>query len=284
MDGGKWFMSSLSDIDKRYLESILDMGSGYVLDYTDGTFGEFFRRHRVSIHGEKYRTYGTSKAKKLRSFWEQEPDALVGRVLSELLDSYEAKCDLNDQEVDRRILEKSRGIVGRLLRETSKRKPAKTVEVFLREKFALPDIGKLPIEPAAVPIIEKRVEEARRTLKAGAYLSVVVLCGSILEGVLLGNAQKEPALFNRSGVSPKGPDGKVRRFQDWILAQFIDVASDVGILKPDVQKFSHGLRDFRNYIHPYEQLVSRFTPDEHTARVCLQVLKAALASVAGERR
>ena len=70
-------MSSLSDIDKRYLESILDMGGGYVLDYTDGTFGEFFRKHRVNIHGTKYRTYGTSKAKKLRSFWEQEPDALL---------------------------------------------------------------------------------------------------------------------------------------------------------------------------------------------------------------
>ncbi len=45
----------------------------------------------------------------------------------------------------------------------------------------------------------------------------------------------------------------------------------------------HGLRDFRNYIHPYEQMVSGFTPDDHTAKVCFQVLKAALASLAGER-
>ena len=61
------------------------------------------------------------------------------------------------------------------------------------------------------------------------------------------------------------------------------MAHDIGLLKPDVQKFSHGLRDFRNYIHPYEQLTSGFTPDEHTAKVCLQVLKAALADMAGER-
>ena len=40
-------------------------------------------RHRMNIHGQQYRTYGHSKAKKLRSFWEQEPDVLVGRVLSE---------------------------------------------------------------------------------------------------------------------------------------------------------------------------------------------------------
>ena len=277
-------MSSLNDIEKRYLESILGMGGGFVLDYSNSTFGGFFRRHGVNIHGAKYQTYGTSKARKLRSFWEQEADALVGRVLSELLDSYEAKCDLSGQEIDQRILKKSRSIVGRLLGESPRAKPTKTVEGFLREEFALPDVRKLPIEPAVVPIIEQRVGETRRTLNAEAYLSVVVLCGSILEAVLLGNAQKEPARFNRSGASPKGPDGKVKRFQDWTLAQFIDVASDVGILKPDVQKFSHGLRDFRNYIHPYEQLVSRFTPDAHTATVCFQVLKAALASVAGERR
>jgi hypothetical protein len=51
-----------------------------------------------------------------------------------------------------------------------------------------------------------------------------------------------------------------------------------------VKKFSHGLREFRNYIHPYEQMVSGFAPDEHTAKVCFQVLKAALASLAGERK
>ncbi len=277
-------MSSLSESDKLYLEKILKMSDGYVLDYSDATFDQFFQRFGVNIHSDKYKTYGTSKAKKMRSFWNQERDILVGRVLTEMMEIYEAKCNLSGQEIDRGLLSKTRGVIGKLLGEVNKGKSARTVEGFLREDLALPDISKLPIEPAVVPVIEFRVEEARRTLKAGAYLSVVLLCGSILEGVLLGNAQKEPGRFNRSSVSPKGLDGKVKRFQDWTLAQFIDVASDLGILKPDVQKFSHGLRDFRNYIHPYEQLVSRFTPDEHTARVCYQVLKAALASVAGDRR
>ena len=135
-----------------------------------------------------------------------------------------------------------------------------------------------------VPIIQRRLREARTALEAGAYLSVVVLCGSILEEILLGKAREDPALFNGSPQSPKKGDGKVKRFPDWTLAQFIDVASDVDILKPDVQKFSHGLRDFRNYIHPYQEMMSDFTPDEHTAKVCFQVLNAALASVAGERR
>ena len=277
-------MSTLTDNDKRCIENILDMGGGYVLDYTNATFDEFFRRYHVDIHSQKYRTYGDSKAKKLRSFWEQESDVLVGRVLSEMLDSYEITCDLKGTKINGPILERTRGIVARLLGTTRKTKPAKSDENFLQQEFATPDLKNFPVEHAVVSVIESRLHEVRISLEVGAHLSVVVLCGSILEGILLGCAQKHPALFNRSSASPRKTDGKVKQFHDWTLSQFIDVASDVRILKPDVQKFSHGLRHFRNYIHPYEQMASGFTPDEHTAKLCFQVLKAALASVAGERR
>lgn len=277
-------MSSLTDIEKRYLERVLGMQSGYVLDYSDATFGEFFSRHKVNIHGSKYQTYGTSKGKKMRAFWDQEPDELVGNVLSEMLDSYEADCDLNNREVDTSVLEKSRSIASRLSGKPIPKKPAETVEGFLHHEFTIPNIQKLPIEAQAITIIEGRLAEARRALEAGAYLSVIFLCGSVLEAVLLGAAQKEPANFNKASCSPKSSEGSVKKFHEWSLAQFIDAACEVGVLKPDIKKFSHGLRDFRNYIHPYEQMVSGFTPDEHTAKVCFQVLKAALASVAGERK
>ncbi len=277
-------MSSLTDIEKRYFEKLLGMQSGYVLDYSDPTFGEFFNRYQVNIHGQKYQTFGTSKAKKMRAFWEQEPDALVGKVLSEMLDSYEADCTLNNRQADVPILEKSRSIVSRLSGAPAPSRPAQTVDDFLHREFSIPNVQKLPIEALAIPIIENRLSEARTTMGAGAYLSTIFLCGSVLEGVLLGAAQKEPLRFNQASASPKASDGSVKRFHEWSLAQFIDVACEVGLLKPDVKKFSHGLRDFRNYIHPYAQMVSGFTPDEHTAKVCFQVLKAALASVAGERK
>ncbi|MBF0106231.1 MAG: hypothetical protein HQM16_12995 [Deltaproteobacteria bacterium] len=276
-------MSSLADVDKRYLENLLNMQSGSVLDYSDARFGGLFSRHKIDIHGLKYQTHGTSKAKKMRTFWEQESDALVGNVLSEMLDSYEAYCDLNSREIDKSVLEKSRNIVARLSGKTVSEKPLQTVDDFLHREFTIPNIQKLPVEALAVSIIENRLAEALKALRAGAYLSVIFLCGSVLEAVLLGAAQKDPARFNQASASPKASDDTVKRLHEWNLSQFIDVASEIGLLKPDVKKFSHGLRDFRNYIHPYQQMASGFTPDEHTAKVCFQVLKAALASVAGER-
>ena len=270
-------MSTLTDIEKRYFEKLFHMGSGYVLDFTDATFGEFFRRHNVSIHGHKYQTFGTSKAKKLRAFWESEPDRLVGAVLSEMLDSYEADCELYGNESDTRVLERARAIVARITGEP-------IASEFLPREFTIPHIDKLPIDAQLAPIIEARLNEARLALGAGAHLSVIFLCGSVLEAVLLGVARQTPARFNQASSTPKTTDGKPRRFHEWSLTQLIDVACEVGVLKIDVKKFSHGLRDFRNYIHPYQQLDSGFTPDEHTAKVCLQVLSAALASLVGDRQ
>lgn len=277
-------MSTLTEVEKRYLEKILGMESGYVLDYNDMAFGQLFSRHGVEIHGAKYQIYGTSKAKKMRAFWEREPDVLVGRVVSELLDVYEANCKLNGKKVDAAVLKESRSIVGRLSGRPQPTPSSSADDDFLSQEFSVPKLEKLPIEASAVPIIEGRLAEARKALVAGAYLSVIFLCGSVLEAVLLGAAQHEPARFNKAAASPKSKEGKVKQFPNWTLAEFIDVACEVGLLKPDVKKFSHGLRDFRNYIHPYEQMVSGFTPDEHTAKLCFQALKAALASVAGERK
>ena len=276
-------MSSLTEIEKRYLEKLLAMGSGYVLDFTDATFGEFFRRYNVDIHGPRYRTFGKSKAKKLRAFWGSEPDRVVGPVLSEMLASYEADCELNGTEPDTVVLERARAIVRRMVSGSVVPDARTSESEFLGQEFIIPNVERLPVEPQVVSIVNVRLNEARLALGAGAHLSVVLLCGSVLEAVLIGAARQAPADFNRASATPKTADGVPKRFREWTLAQLIDVACEVGLLKLDVKKFSHGLRDFRNYIHPYEQMVSGFAPDQHTAKVCFQVLKAALAGLAGER-
>ena len=67
-DGDSHGMSTLTDTEKRYLEKMLGMQSGYVLDFSDARFGEFFDQYDIDIHGLKYQILGTSKAKKLRAF------------------------------------------------------------------------------------------------------------------------------------------------------------------------------------------------------------------------
>ena len=145
-------MSDLTGADKIYIEKILDMGSGYVLDFSDLRFGQFFRRFDVDIHSAQYQTYGTSKANKMRAFWERKSDAVVGEVLLDMLNTYEALCHSGHQERDDLSLQKSREVVARLRGDL----PNKTFisdEEFLREQFDIPDVQKLPVDFAVSEII-----------------------------------------------------------------------------------------------------------------------------------
>lgn len=147
---------------------------------------------------------------------------------------------------------------------------------FLNREFKEISLDKLGLEGTVTEVIRLRLEEIKKCLTANAPLSVIFLSGSSLEGILLGLASKYPIKFNQSKSAPKDKAGKVKSFHEWTLNNLIDVAYDIGIIKEDVKKFSHTLRDFRNYIHPYEQISSKFNPDEHTAKICWQVLKAAI--------
>jgi len=147
---------------------------------------------------------------------------------------------------------------------------------FLKREFQEVSVESVGLDGTITEVLKLRINEIEKCLSTGAPLSVIFLAGSTLEGVLLGVAIKYQKEFNQSKSSPKDKDGKVRQFPDWTLSNFIDVAYEVGLLDEDVKKYSHTLRDFRNYIHPYQQMSSRFNPDKHTAKISWQVLKAAL--------
>ena len=164
--------------------------------------------------------------------------------------------------------------------ESGKGNPAEIKEdEFLKMTFNV-NIDSIGLDSNVNEIIKLRLKEVEACIGNEASLASLILIGSIMEGMLLGTALMYPQQFNQAPSAPKEKDtGKVRKFPDWTLNNFIDVASEVGLLKHDVKKFSHVVRDFRNYIHPYEQMSSRFFPDKQTALICFQVLKAAISQV-----
>lgn len=150
-------------------------------------------------------------------------------------------------------------------------------EEFLKKDFEENDVSKLGLYGTIEEILKERILESRQCLQSKSPLSSVIMAGSTLEGILFGIATKYLQKFQSASASPKDKTGKVLPMPDWKLAGLIDVAHEVGVIGLDIKKFGHALRDFRNYIHPYEQSVSKFVPDNHTAKICLQVLNAAIA-------
>ena len=94
-------MSSLTIAQKTFLEAVLNMRTGYVLDFTDGSFANFFTDLNIDIYDpERFSGFGTSKANRLRALWKVGTDAEVSDALSELADYVEAKHSVGELHSD----------------------------------------------------------------------------------------------------------------------------------------------------------------------------------------
>ena len=272
-------MSTLKSHEKVIFEKLFDRG-GYVLDFTDPTFSEFFRENHVAIDDPKYRFNGASKMKRLRAFWEIETDAVVSRVLEALLKYAEASEGVGDSEK-----KKAMEVIDRLAgRSSAKPAPVSNEYDFLAKEYSQLNLARLNIDARFQQVIEQRIGEIHKCLKADAALAVIFLCGSTLEGLLLDAATKSSQRFNQANAAPKDKNGNTKQFHEWTLDSLINVAHEVDLLSLDIKKHSHSLKDFRNYIHPRQQAVQNFKPDFHTAKISWQVLQAAVANLGGQRK
>lgn len=86
--------------EMRQIDQVVGMEGGYVLDFSNRTFSEFFEdEFGINIYDDKYQLRGSSKPKLLRGFIDVEDGYLVGQALRKLgclaaLDGRSAKAVL----------------------------------------------------------------------------------------------------------------------------------------------------------------------------------------------
>ena len=110
-------MSGLSALDKTSLEIALNMRGGYVLDFSNASFENFFSGLDVKIYDDnRYQDFGDSKANHMRAFWKHGSNAEVSASLLALADYIETKktAGVLDCEVTTEQIERMREIAGRL--------------------------------------------------------------------------------------------------------------------------------------------------------------------------
>ena len=276
-------MAQLSPLETSLLENLFEMGSGYVLNFSDQTFGQFVRDStNIDVYDLSSDFFGLSKAKRLRKLWMIADDEVVGILVDDLINAISDKYTAVERSTvaDSELIERCQKIATRLKGKQAEIEPIVDALTFEYQEIDEVNLSILGFDIQLTEILSERVLEVKKCLNVGAPLSAVFMCGSILEGILLSIAQTKPREFNQAKASPKEPSsGAARQFHEWTLLNFIDVASELSILGLDVKKHSHSLRDFRNYIHPAEQKQSGFTPDMHTAKISWQVLKAAFQDI-----
>ena len=99
-------MVQLKHKDVRVIDDAFDMQGGYVLNFSDRTFAEFFDdEFHIDIDKGKYQTNGTSKAKRLRTFFAVEDAYTVAKVLRGLWEHKESLPDLEYALIDGTIVQ-----------------------------------------------------------------------------------------------------------------------------------------------------------------------------------
>src|SRR5438045_7315301 len=84
-------MSRISAVDMLFVDDLFEADPGYVMDFSNRTFANFFRRElNIDIYDARYEQNGTSKANRLRCYLQTADAEAAAAALKCLWDYREA--------------------------------------------------------------------------------------------------------------------------------------------------------------------------------------------------
>lgn len=116
--------------------------------------------------------------------------------------------------------------------------------------------------------------EVERVRGVKAWKSCVILCGGILEGMLLDVLKRDEQ--QARSVYPQRKGKEVSDLDQWDLVDLVNVAKDLGLLSKSAEYLGHGLREFRNLIHPGKQVREKVSLTQEEAEIAFNVIKVCL--------
>ena len=124
--------------------------------------------------------------------------------------------------------------------------------------------------------------EAIAVYNAKAWKATLILCGSVLEGLLLNALLTDEAAADnmlktlRTRAAP--------RLWRWGLGDLIDVANQTGLLDAGAHHLSRAVTEYRNLVHPGRQLRSGISANEEEAGIAINAVKICLRSLSEPNR
>lgn len=116
-------------------------------------------------------------------------------------------------------------------------------------------------------IIERDYEEIQRSFIAGCWKSVIILCGGAIEAILT-----DLLLINKTDAMSASSVPRNNDITRWGLSELIDVAVELKLVSIGVQKLSHPLREYRNLVHPGNEIRNKLDFGTEEAKIAVEVL------------
>ena len=119
-------------------------------------------------------------------------------------------------------------------------------------------------------ILERDYRDIQKCLEAECWKAVIILCGGCLEAILYDVLKQREAQALQSTKHGRGA------LEDWTLENYIEVATDLGLITRGVESFSHSLRDYRNLVHPLKEIRGNYKIQREEATASFESLKMAI--------
>lgn len=127
-------------------------------------------------------------------------------------------------------------------------------------------------DPGLRRVIVEDFLEAERCLHGRNFKAAVLLCGSVAEALLT-----DALIRNNPGHKPN-------RYYQLDLGKVSDLTENQSLLHdPNLFKMLEPLRHYRNLVHPGVQVRKQLAPDEHKARIGVEVVKLLVQDLARTR-
>lgn len=117
-------------------------------------------------------------------------------------------------------------------------------------------------------ILERDYLEIQRNIISANWKSAIILSGGAIETILLDVAQKNTTIVSGSKKVPAGKSNPT----DWVLNDLIEICLDVQIVSPELGKLSHGVRQYRNLVHPAVELRQKMKVEPEEAKIAVEIL------------
>jgi hypothetical protein len=116
-------------------------------------------------------------------------------------------------------------------------------------------------------LLRRDYQEVQRAFVAQCWKATIVLAGGAMEAILLDRLSSDRA-SSISATSAPNKDDLTR----WDLSDLIKVAVELKLVNSSVEKLSHSVREYRNLIHPGNELRNKLTLGAEEARIAMEIL------------
>lgn len=116
-------------------------------------------------------------------------------------------------------------------------------------------------------LVERDYNEIQRAFVVNCHKAVIVLCGGTIEAILAALLLANDSDARSAGAAPRKDD-----ILAWSLSDLIEVSVELELISKSTEKLSQSVREYRNLVHPGNELRNGLSFGREEASIALEVL------------